>query len=67
VDDALSRRVHKMHAIVVNMYMIYLKDRILEVVTTYQHYLKVRENLQHNDIQHKYKNYNLEEDVILLF
>jgi hypothetical protein len=39
VVDALNIRVHKMHAITINMYKTYLKDRILEVV-------KVKERLQ---------------------
>jgi hypothetical protein len=37
VDDALSRRVHKMHDISISMYRTYLKDRILEVITADQH------------------------------
>jgi hypothetical protein len=46
VDDALTKRVHKIHAIAISMYMKYLKDRIIEVVTTNQHYVQVREILQ---------------------
>jgi hypothetical protein len=45
VVDALNIRVHKMHAITISMYKTYLKDKILEVVTTYQHYMQVRESL----------------------
>jgi hypothetical protein len=67
VVDALNRRVHKMHAPTISMYKTYLKDRILEVVTANQHYVQFKEILQQNDIQHKYKDYKLEEDGILLF
>jgi hypothetical protein len=67
VVDALNRRVHKMHATTISMYMTDLKDRILEVVTTNQHYVQVKESLQQNNVQHKYKDYKLEEDGILLF
>jgi hypothetical protein len=67
VANALNRRVHKMHATTISMYKTYLKDRIPEVVTTDQHYVQVKENLQQNDIQQKYNDYKLEEDGILLF
>jgi Mg2+ and Co2+ transporter CorA len=67
VVDALSRRVHKMHDTTISMYMIDLKDRILEVVTTDQHYVQVKESLQQNILQQKYKDCKLEEDGILLF
>jgi len=56
-----------MHATTTSTYKIYLKDRILEVVTIYQHYAQVKKILQQNDLQKKYKNYKLEEDGILLF
>jgi hypothetical protein len=45
VVDALSRRVHLMHATVVCMHQPNLKRRILDGLVTYQHYLKVKENL----------------------
>jgi hypothetical protein len=51
VVDALSIRVHKMHATTISMYMIDSKDIILEVVTTDQHYLKIKESLQQNNVQ----------------
>jgi hypothetical protein len=49
VVDSLNKRAHKMHATTISMYMTYLKDRILEVVTADQHYVQVKEILQHND------------------
>jgi hypothetical protein len=49
VVDALIRRVHKMHVIAISMYRKKLKDRILKVVISDQHYVQVKESLQHND------------------
>jgi hypothetical protein len=46
VVDALSRRLHLMHATYVSMHQSYLKRRILDVVVTYEHYLQVNEILQ---------------------
>jgi len=51
VDDALNRRVHKMHAIAISMYTTCLKNRILEAVITDQHYVQVKESLQKNNVQ----------------
>jgi hypothetical protein len=39
VVDALSRRVHLMHATTISMHQSDLKRRILDVVVTDQHYL----------------------------
>jgi hypothetical protein len=33
VDHAINRRVHEMHASTIRMYILYLKSKILEVVT----------------------------------
>jgi hypothetical protein len=41
------------------MYKTDLKNRILEAVTIDEHYVKVKESLQQNDIQHKYKDSKL--------
>jgi hypothetical protein len=60
VVGALGRRLHKMHVATISMYITYLKDIILEVVTTDKHYVEVREILHHNDIQQKYKDHNME-------
>jgi hypothetical protein len=46
VVDALSRRVHLMHATTVSMHWSYLKRIILNVVVTDHHYLNVKERLQ---------------------
>jgi hypothetical protein len=67
VVDAVNKRVHEMHATTISRCKIDLKDRILEVVTIDQHYVQVKEVLQQNSAQQKYKDYKLEEDGILLF
>jgi hypothetical protein len=46
VTDALSNRVNEMHATTISMYMYDLKDIILEVANSYQHYLQIKEALQ---------------------
>jgi hypothetical protein len=46
VVDALSRRVHLMHATTISMHQSDLKRKILDVVVTDQHYLQVKESLQ---------------------
>jgi hypothetical protein len=50
VVDALSRRVHLMHATTVSMHQSNLKSIILDGLVTYQHYLQVKENLQQGDV-----------------
>jgi hypothetical protein len=46
VVDALSRRVHRMHATAVNMHHSDLKRSILHGLAIDQHYLQVKENLE---------------------
>jgi hypothetical protein len=53
-----------MHATTICMHRSNLKRRILEAVVTYQHYLQVKEELQQEKIQPKYKEYKLEDDGI---
>jgi hypothetical protein len=55
VVDALSRRLHLMHATVVSMHQSDLKSIILDVVVTDQHYLQVKERLQKENVQQKNK------------
>jgi hypothetical protein len=45
VANALSRRVHLMHATIVSMHQSDLKSRIIDGLVTDQHYLQVKENL----------------------
>jgi hypothetical protein len=66
VVDALSRRVHIMHAIIVSVHQSDLKSIILDGLVTDQHYLHVKENLQQGDVQQKIKEYEIKEDGLLM-
>jgi hypothetical protein len=66
VFDALSRRVHLMHATIVSMHQSYLKSLILDVFVTDKHYLQVKEILQQEDVQQKMKEYDMKEDGLLI-
>jgi hypothetical protein len=66
VSDALSRRVHTMHATAVSMHRSDLKRRILDGLVTEQHYLQVKERLQQGDVQQKIKEYEIKEDELLM-
>jgi hypothetical protein len=65
-SDALSRRVHLMHATVVNMHQSDLKSIILNDLVRDQHYLRVKENLQQGYVQQKIKEYEIKEDKLLM-
>jgi hypothetical protein len=65
VVDALSRRVHIMHATVVNMHQSDLKRKILDGLVIDQHYLQVNENLQQGYVRQKKKEYEIKEDILL--
>jgi hypothetical protein len=60
-DDALSRRMHLLHATTVSMHQLDLKRKILYDVVTYQHYLQVKESLQQ-----KMKEYEMKEDGLIM-
>jgi hypothetical protein len=51
VADALSRRVHDVHVTTISMYSSDLKRRILEAVTTNQHYVQMKGSLQQRNVQ----------------
>jgi len=44
-----------MNSTTISMYKTYIKDKFLEVVKIDQHYVEVKEGLQQNDLQQKYK------------
>jgi len=46
VVDAISRRVHEMHATIISMCQSYLKDKILEDAKSYRKYKGLKEKLQ---------------------
>jgi hypothetical protein len=64
--DALSRRVHLMHATTVSMHQSKLKSRILDGLVTDRHYLQVKENSQQGDAQQKIKEYEIKEYGFLM-
>jgi hypothetical protein len=66
VFDALSIRVHHMHATTINIHQSDLKKRILDGLVTDQHYLQVKENLQQGNVQQKIKEYKINEDGLLM-
>jgi hypothetical protein len=66
VADALSRRVHLMHATVVSMHHSELKINFLDDLVTDQRYLQVKESLQQGDVQHKIKEYEIKEDGLFM-
>jgi hypothetical protein len=64
--DALSRRVHLMHATIVNMHQSDLESIILDGLVTDHHYLQVKEILEQGDVQQKIKEYEINEDGLLM-
>jgi hypothetical protein len=66
VSDALSRRVHVIHATAVSMHQSDLKRIILYGLFTDQHYLQVKENLQQGNVQQKIKDYEIKEYGLLM-
>jgi ribonuclease HI len=54
VTDALDIRVHIMHATTIGMHQSDLNNIILDVVVE-QHYLQVKESLQQEGVQQKFK------------
>jgi hypothetical protein len=67
VVDALSRRVHELHATAIIMYQSDLKDIILEVAKSYLQYKELMAKLQQGIVQQKIENYKLENDEILMY
>jgi hypothetical protein len=67
VADALSRRVHELHATTISMYRTDIKGRILEAANTYLQYKDLVAKLQQGKMPQKVENYKLETDGILLY
>jgi hypothetical protein len=65
--DALSRRIHEMHATTISMYQTNLHDRILEVAKSDQHYMDISATLQQGMSQQNLEGYELREDQILMY
>jgi hypothetical protein len=66
VVNALSRRVHTMHATVVSMHQSDLKSGILDGLVIDQHYLQLKKNLQQENVQQKIKEYEIKENRLLM-
>jgi hypothetical protein len=67
VVDALSKRVHELHATSIIMYQSYLKDRILEAAKSNLQYKELVAKLQQDILQQKIEDYKLENDEILMY
>jgi hypothetical protein len=67
VADALSRKVHELHATTISMYMTDIKDRILEAANANLQYRDLVAKLQQIKRPQKEGNYILGADGILLY
>jgi hypothetical protein len=67
VVDALSRRVHGMHATTISMYQSDLNHRILETAKSDLQYKDLVEKLQQGNLQQKIEEYKLDEDGIIIY
>ena len=64
--DALSRRVHELHATTINMYQIDIKRKIMKAANVDLQYKELVSKLQQGKMPQKVDNYNLGIDGILL-
>ena len=67
VDDAISRRVHELHATTISMYQIDIKSRISEATNTDLQYRDLLAKLQQGKMPQKVDNYKLETGGTLLY
>ena len=67
VVDALSRRVHELHATTISMYQTDIKSRILEATNADLQYRELVTKLQQGKMPQKMEIYKLETDGILLY
>jgi hypothetical protein len=67
VANALKKRSHEVHVVVIRMYRTYLKDQIIAAANLDQQYVKIRETLQQGKFQQKLNSYELKEDGILMY
>jgi hypothetical protein len=66
VANAISRRIHAMHATNISMCKSDLRNIILEAVTSNEHCFRIKEGLQQQNVQHKYGGYKLGENGIVM-
>jgi hypothetical protein len=50
VVDALNRRDHEVNILAIIMYRTYIKNKILKVANSDQHYLQINENLRQGNL-----------------
>jgi hypothetical protein len=67
VVDALTRRVHELHATTISMYQSDLKDRFIEAAKSDLQYMELVTKLQQGKMQQKVEDYELGIDGILLY
>jgi hypothetical protein len=67
VVDALSRRVHELHATTISMYQTDIKGRILEAANADLQYMELVAKLQQGKMLQKVEDYKLEADGTLLY
>jgi hypothetical protein len=67
VVDALSRRVHELHATTISMYQSDLKDKIIEAAKSDLQYKELVAKLQQGILQQKIEEYKLDNDEILMY
>jgi hypothetical protein len=66
VADALSRKVHELHATTISMYIIEIKDRILEAANADLQYKRLVAKLQQHEKPQTKEIYTLRTDGLLL-
>jgi hypothetical protein len=67
VADALSKRVHELHATTISMYQTDIKRRILDAANADLQYRDLVAKLQQGEMPQKVENCKLEADGILLY
>jgi hypothetical protein len=67
VVDALSRRVHELHATTISMYQTDIKSRILEAANADLQYMELVAKLQQGEMPQKVEDYKLGVDGTLLY
>jgi hypothetical protein len=67
VVDALSIRVHELHATTISMYQSDLKDEIMEASKSDLQYKELVLKLQQGILQQKIEEYKLDNDEILMY
>jgi hypothetical protein len=66
VVDALSRKVHELHAIAISMYQTKMKDRILEAANANLQYKNLVAKLQQRERPHTKESYTLGTEGLLM-